>query len=187
MGYILNQLGNLAVDDTVKKYIYIAKPSYQDDLSEQITRNFFEIAKEIGDNAVILAGTHPNLWLDQVGTTYFGKDWPLYEDLMPALIITDSHPEEVTAESERIVIPLARIDDMYDKNWSRFFVLLTEYARGENTRLKDRLQSATDAFDKANKIISIKPSFLGISINFNEIISSIIEDAREAQKPPLVR
>jgi hypothetical protein len=186
MGYVLNALGDMPVDDTVKKYIYIVKEDYNDELSLKVTENFFRIARNIGSEAVISAGLEEKKWLNDVGRTYLGDDWPLYEDLAPALIISDAHPDQAARASETIVIPLAKVPEFYP-NWSRFFALLAEYAQGKNQEIVKRLQPKADVFDAVNRVLSIKPGFLGISINFNELAASFVKDRRKESQPPLVR
>ena len=109
MGYVLNTLANLPVDGTVHAYIFVLKPTYNDELTDNIERNFKNIAREIGDHAIIAAGLNEGRWLDEVGPTYLGENWSKYTCLLPALLITDSHPEDITELSKRIFIPLAEV------------------------------------------------------------------------------
>jgi hypothetical protein len=186
MGYKLNALGNLPVDGTVNSYIFVLKSDFSDDLTDMIEKNFDNIAREIGDDAIIAQGLNEKRWLDEVGPKYLGQDWLLYTSLLPALLITDSHPDDVTEDSERIFIPLVEVSKQF-LTWTAFFQMLVKYVRHEPNDLAARLQKGADAFDVLNGIFKINPGFLGISIDFNALVGSVRDFKKNQKKPPLVR
>ena len=186
MGYVLNALGNLPVDGTVRSYIFVLKPTYNDELTDAVERNFREIAREIGNNAIIAAGLDEKRWLEEVGPTYLGQDWPAYQELLPALLITDSHPDDVANDSKRIFIPLAEVPKRYP-TWTAFFRLLVQHVRGESNELLNLLQPKKDAFTVIDGILKIKPGIFGINIDFNALAGAARDQLKEGKKPPLVR
>jgi hypothetical protein len=185
MGYKLNALGNLPVDGTVNSYIFVLKSGFSDNLTDMIERNFDNIAREIGNDAIIADGLNEERWLDEVGPKYLGQDWLLYISLLPALLITDSHPNDVTEKSKRIFIPLAEVPKQFS-NWTTFFRMLVKYVRHEPNEITARLQNGPDAFDVLNGIFKINPGFLGISIDFNALAGSVRDSKKNQKRPPLV-
>lgn len=186
MGYKLNALGNLPVDGTVNSYIFVLKSAFSDNLTDVIEKNFDNIAREIGNDAIIADGLNEERWLDEVGLKYLGQDWFLYTSLLPAFLITDSHPDDVTEKSKRIFIPLVEVPKQFP-NWTTFFRMLVKYVRREPNELTTRLQKGADAFDVLNGIFKINPGFLGISIDFNALASSVRDFKKNQRQPPLVR
>jgi hypothetical protein len=149
---------------------------------DNIERNFGKIANEIGDNAIIAAGLNEEAFLNEVGQKYLGEDWPLYQNLCPALLITDSHPENITEASKRIFIPLNEVQKYYG-NWTTFFRLLVKHARNESDELSSRLQTNSDAFDVLDQVFKIRPGFMGISIDFNGLVGAIRKNKKAQDEP----
>ena len=89
MGYLLNSLGNLPVDDDVKFYIFVINGQYQEPLYGMIEQNFSSIARSIGKHAVIAKGLNPVEWSGDIAEKYLGKDHNDYCMLLPALLVTD--------------------------------------------------------------------------------------------------
>ena len=56
MGYMLNTLGNLPIDDDINLYIFVVNGGWSGGLYDVIESNFSNIAQRIGKNAVIVKG-----------------------------------------------------------------------------------------------------------------------------------
>lgn len=108
MGYALNELANLPVDENVHFYIFVVNGQYREPLYEMVQQNFVEIARSIGSNAVIAIGTDPKAFTTQVARKYLGagNSDNSFISILPALIITNAHPDKLTKESVRLVVPL---------------------------------------------------------------------------------
>src|SRR5436190_24238658 len=108
MGYALNELANLPVDENVHFYIFVVNGQHREPLYEMMQQNFIAVAHSIGSNAVIAVGTNPASFTTQVARKYLGKgntDDSIIS-ILPALIITNAHPEKLTKDSVRLGVPL---------------------------------------------------------------------------------
>jgi hypothetical protein len=70
MGYVLNELTNLPVDENVHFYIFVVNGQYQEPLYKIIQENFVNIARSIGNNAVIAIGSDPQSFTTSVARKY---------------------------------------------------------------------------------------------------------------------
>jgi len=171
MGYALNELANLPVDDNVHFYIFVVNGQYREPLYQMMQQNFMEIARSIGSNAVIAVGTEPKEFTTQVARTILGKgnSDSSFLKLLPALIITNAHPEKLTAESVRLVVPLHDAESRFG-GWSQFFTMLSAYVRGESDEFVKRFEAKESLVEAANKVLSVKPGMFGVSLNINELV-----------------
>jgi len=171
MGYVLNELANLPVDENVHFYIFVVDGQYREPLYEMMQQNFIKIAHSIGSNAVIAVGTNPESFTTQVARKYLGEgntDNSIIS-ILPALIITNAHPEKLTKDSVRLVVPLRDAESRFG-DWAQFFALLSTYVRGESDDFVKRFAAKENLVDAANKVVSLKPGMFGISLNVNELI-----------------
>lgn len=171
MGYVLNKLANLPIDDNVSFYIFVVNGRYRDPLYEILEKNFRQIAKDIGDNAVIATGTENEAFTTSVARTYLGKDNSdsSFLEFLPALIITNDHPDRLRKESMRLIVPLRDAEARFG-GWHQFFSSLAEFARGESDAFAKRFDEKDNLLDAANKIVNLKPGAFGVGLNINELI-----------------
>ncbi len=108
MGYALNELANLPVDDNIHFYIFVVNGQYREPLYDMIQQNFIAIAKSIGSNAVIAVGTDPKGFSSEVKRKYFGESKVSFAQALPALLITNAHPDKLTKDSVRLIRAVAR-------------------------------------------------------------------------------
>ncbi len=108
MGYALNELANLPIDDNVHFYIFVVNGQYHEPLYKMIQENFITIAQNIGSNAVIAVGTDPKAFTTQVARKYLGagNSDNSFVKILPAMLITNAHPDQLTKESVRLIVPL---------------------------------------------------------------------------------
>lgn len=170
MGYALNELANLPIDDTVNFYIFVVNGQYREPLYEMMQQNFVSIAKSIGGNAVIAVGTDPQAFTGQVATKYAGDNEraALLHRSLPALLITDAHPDRLATNSVRLIVPLRDAEPRFG-GWAQFFDLLSKYVRGESTEFLTRFENTENFLDAANSILNIRPGMFGISVNINSL------------------
>ncbi len=171
MGYALNELANLPLDANVHLYIFVVNGRYREPLYDMMQQNFVQIARDIGSNAVIAFGTEPTSFTTQVAVKYLGKGNSdnSFLDILPALIITDAHPENLTKESMRLVVPLKDAESRFG-GWPQFFTLLASFARRESNEFVKRFEAKENLVDAANQVLSLRPGMFGISLNVNALI-----------------
>jgi hypothetical protein len=170
MGYMLNSLGNLPVDDDIRFYVFVINGQWQEPLYGMIEQNFSSIAKSIGTHAVVAKGLHPAEWYGEIAETYLGKDHDDYFPLLPALLVTDAHPSSFTDKSLRLLVPLRDVENRFG-GWPQFFNLLSDFVQLKSDAFLKRFHKKEDGVDTINKIIAVKPGAFGISINVNELVS----------------
>ncbi len=170
MGYMLNSLGNLPVDEDVNFYVFVINGQWQEPLYGMIEQNFSSIARSIGSHAVIAKGLHPAEWYGEVAEKYLGKEHGSYHPLLPALLVTDAHPDEISDKTLRLLVPLQDVESRFG-GWNQFFTLLSDFVQMKSDEFVKRFNQKEDAFDTANKIVSLKPGAFGISLNVNELVT----------------
>jgi hypothetical protein len=183
MGYALTSLGNLPVDDEVKFYIFAINGQWQEPLYRMIEQNFESIARSIGKHAVIAKGLNPAEWYGEVAERYLGKDHDRYFQLLPALLVTDTHPDRLSDKSVRLLVPLKDIEDRFG-GWTQFFTLLSDFVQLKSDEFAKRFERKEDLLNTATKIINVNPGAFGVSINAIELLSWW---RRRARKGPAAR
>jgi hypothetical protein len=120
---------------------------------------------------LIAVGTDPSSFTTQVARKYLGEGNSdnSFLGILPALIITNAHPEKLTKDSVRLVVPLRDAESRFG-GWAQFFTLLSSYVRGESDDFVKRFEAKENLVDAANKVVSLKPGMFGISLNVNELI-----------------
>lgn len=170
MGYMLTSLGNLPVDDDVKFYVFVINGQYREPLYDLIEQNFSSIARNIGKHAVIAKGLNPVEWYGDIAEKYLGRDHDDYFSLLPALLITNAHPDSVSDSSLRLLVPLREVESRFG-GWNQFFSLLSDFVQMKSDEFIKRFQKKDDVFDVANKVIVVNPGAFGLSLNINELVS----------------
>ena len=174
MGYLLNELANLPVDKNVKFYIFVVNGRFRDSLFRTIEENFASIAKDIGSQAVIARGLDAKAFHSQIARAYFGQDGEKFLDLLPALIVTNAHPDNFDEKSVRLVIPLDGVEDRFG-GWANFFRSLTEFVQGKDNSFVKKFEEKDSVLRTAKRFVSVKPGMFGISINGDELMNWWLE------------
>lgn len=171
MGYVLNELANLPVDNNVHFYIFVVNGQYREPLYEMMERNFMEIARSIGGHAVIAVGTDKQSFTTSVARKYLGEgnSDASFLALLPALLITNDHPDRLQKDSLRLVVPLREAESRFG-GWQQFFSKLAQFVRGESDEFVRRFEEKDNLLDAANKIVSLKPGAFGVGLNLNELV-----------------
>ena len=171
MGYVLNELANLPIDDNIHFYIFVVNGEYREPLYKMIEDNFKAIARSIGNNAVVAVGAYPQQFTTQVAKKYLGKgnSDSGFVKILPAMLITNAHPDQLREDSVRLVVPLREAERRFG-GWPQFFSLLSSYVRGESDEFLKMFAASENLLDAANKVVGLKPGMFGISVNINELI-----------------
>lgn len=172
MGYDISSLCRLPIDDAVEYYVFDIGGGWKGDTHEAFTRNFRILAERFGPEAVLVRGFTPAHITDEVIERYFGPHGKDLGHLMPALLITDSHPDHLTEDSLRLVISLRHAETEFG-NLEAFLDALVLFVRDGDETLLKRFSEREKRFDAANEIIDLKPNFFGVGININALIERI--------------
>ena len=168
MGYKLTSLVHLPLDNTVLMYIFaIGDPAWQGGLDDIVHKNFDNIARNIGPNSVIVGGLNAD-FRGEVVERYLGRSHYELGKQLPALLITDSHPDELTKDSLRILIPLRVAHEQY-RIIDDFLADVAAFARRENDNLLLHLESGPKALDVAGDIFEfdfpLVPGVVGVNVS----------------------
>jgi hypothetical protein len=182
MGYLLSSLENLPEDPTVKYYLFAIRQSWNSDLAERLEANFAHLAKAVDAEGVYAKGIDHEEWLEEVASTYLGKDWKDYEALLPALILSDSHPKHISDESLLLFITLKDVKDRFG-DWDGLFREVTRFMNGKNNKFIDRFRSKGDFLDAIDTVFKVRPSIFGITIDVSALAKRV-RDERKTLKHP---
>jgi hypothetical protein len=184
MGYVLNELANLPVDDNVHFYVFVVNGQFREPLYDMIERNFMEIARSIGNHAVIAVGTDKQQFTTSVARKYLGEGNSdrTFQDMLPALLITNDHPEQLRKESLRLIVPLRDAEERFG-GWQQFFTSLSRFVRGESDEFVHRFEQKENLLEAANKVVGMKPGAFGFSLNVNELVDRWLKSRAAHPKP----
>jgi hypothetical protein len=190
MGYKLTSLVNLPIDENIDIYIFwIGDRVWEGGLAQVVHNNFDNIAREIGPQAIIVGGLTEEFHGEAV-EKYLGKNHRELKNLMPALLITDAHPERLTEKSMRVIISLREAHEHYEVI-DDFLNELAAFARGEDDQIIRSLEDAPRPIEVADEIVEVKiPVIPGVvAVNVNHAVNSLRrwwEQRREARTRSLV-
>ncbi len=171
MGYMLSSLAKLPVGHEVDLYIFVINGGWHGGVHDVIEQNFAKLAREIGPQAVIAKGFDKD-WSGEVSRKYLGKDHDELFGLLPALLITDSHPEQLNDQSMRLLVPLEDAQVKFG-NFETFFDSLTKFARQKDSGFLEHFQRKEKAQNLVWNMLELKTNIWGIGINVNEILSRL--------------
>jgi len=168
MGYKLTSLVNLPLDPQTSMYVFsVGDGLWEGGLSDIVHRNFDRIAKEIGPHAIIV-GALEESFHGEVVEKYLGLNAHELKNLLPALLITDAHPDRLTEDSLRLLIPLHKAHERY-KVIERFLSDLAAFVRGESDALLKQLEDAPKPSEIADDIVKVSvplfPPFVAVNLN----------------------
>ncbi len=168
MGYKLTSLLRLPVQEEVSLYVFVVGASiWEGGLDEVVRRNFDNLAREFGPDAVIVDALTAEFH-GEVVRQYLGTDFKELKNLMPAILLTDSHPDDLTSDSMRVLVPLGDIHQQYVV-LDTFLAELASFARGESDQLLRSLEQASRLKSAAAEVVRINiPVLPGVvTINLN--------------------
>lgn len=174
MGYKLTSLVNLPFDNRTDMYVFsIGDGMWEGGLADIVHRNFDRIAKEIGPRAIIV-GALEESFHGEVAERYLGRNAEELKNLLPALLITDAHPDRLTSDSLRILIPLEKAHARY-KVIEHFLADLAAFVRGESDALLLQLEDSPSPASVADDIVKVNiPVVPGVvAVNLNNAVKHL--------------
>lgn len=174
MGYALISVAELPLEEDVNMYIFVlADGSWYGDLSEIVNKNFDEMARSIGSKAIIVKGLVANYFPEEVRRRYFGDAQKFFwSGGVPALLITDAHPDTLRPESLRLFVPLVKVKDLFG-SFDAFFDSLAAFARRENDEFLEKFEDANSFLDESLKVLHLKPNVFGFGLNISAFVELI--------------
>ncbi|HWX84834.1 MAG TPA: hypothetical protein VNZ48_14665 [Xanthobacteraceae bacterium] len=184
-------------------YIYPLDNGWKDPLVEIFLNNVEILSDAIGSDRLMVFGPSGDDWVTEVMRKNLGPEYQEFLAMLPAVLITDRSINMIEDgdKSLRLLVPLGSAESKFD-NWSQFLTLMVKFLLHGSEEFLERLQPKEGAFDVANKIVGLKPGFLGISINLNELVMRlrrywrtgekhrrklIAKAVREAKRKPIAR
>jgi hypothetical protein len=174
VGYKLTSIAHLPFDDAVEMYIFsIGDQLWEGGLAEVIHKNFDNIARAIGPNAIIV-GALEEEFHGEVVERYLGRNYRDLKNMMPAILLTDAHPEKLNANSLRVLVPLREAHEHY-RTIDDFLADLAAFARGQNDRLLKTLEAAPKPQDVVDAIVRVNiPVVPGVvAVNLNAAVNHL--------------
>jgi len=172
MGYMLSALGNLPIQEDISLYIFVVNGRWSGEFNDLIEKNFGALAKQIGPNSVIAKGFEPEAWSDQVCSKYLRKNTKTMIDVLPALLLTDSHPDCITEKSLRLLVPLRDAEKRFG-GVDVFFSALAEFARTRESAFLARFKDNGSLMGKTWSVLELKPNIFGFGINLKELAARV--------------
>ncbi len=172
MGYALSSLGNLPVQENISLYIFVVGGGWKGEFQDAIEQNFMELAHRIGQNAVIAKGFDPEMWAQEIYEKYLGKTVQMQSDVLPALLLTDAHPDRLTEHSLRLLVPLRDAEQRFG-GLEGFFCALTEFAINQDRSFLSRFEEKPNLASTAWSVLELKPNIFGFGINIKEVVARI--------------
>lgn len=171
MGYKLTSLLRLPRMGGVELYVFVVGAwIWEGGLDEVVRKNFDNLAREFGPNAIIVDALTEEFH-GEVVQKYLGKNCDELQSMLPAILLTDSHPDELTEESMRVLVPLGDVRRHYEIV-DDFLADLASFARGESNQLLQYLEQASRsarAREAATDIIRVNipivPGVVAINLN----------------------
>jgi len=173
-GYMISTLGYLPYENNMNFYIFLVGSNWIGNNAEIILRNFENIARQIGPDASIVRGLEEPFWSNEIIKKYFGDGNLQLYSCLPALLITDSHPDNLNEDNLRLFIPISDINKNF-QDFEGFFNQLIRFVRFHDTTFLDKFIDKTNILDNLLDIIDLNPNFWGIGINLNNFIKKFIK------------
>lgn len=173
MGYKLTSLVHLPFRDSVELYVFsIGENLWEGGIQEIVHRNFDNIAREFGESAIMVEALTAEFH-DEVVQKYLGKHHKELKNMMPAILITDAHPDHLTDKSMRAIFSLQRVYKVYPVI-DKFLNDLASFARGESDSLLNQLERSVDILS-VTKVFDISiPVVPGlVSVNIHNVINRL--------------
>jgi hypothetical protein len=118
MGFIATDLATVPALPHYSWYLFLLEDRWHDPLREQLEKNFMKLAEDVGPNALVVRGAHPEQFYSQVFYEYALQDrMKKQERILPALLVTDTPPgeirkdEELAKKAKIMLFPLSKLTD----------------------------------------------------------------------------
>lgn len=171
MGYMIHSLAELPLQKGINLYIFLINGRFKDDLFEKLERHFPELARDIGEQSSIVRGLSEG-FSTQVCRRYLGKSPNEMYASLPAVLITDARPEEISDTTTRLLVPLRHAASEFG-SIETFFRALCDFCQTRDPAFLRRFEERSDWMQAANEYVDLKPNMFGFGINLNKLIQRL--------------
>jgi hypothetical protein len=171
MGFMVNNLAELPVSDSINLYVFTINGEYRGGDYETVKKNFRYLAKEFGQKAAIVEG-FDDYFSNDIAQNYLNKNLEDLWDVLPALLVTDAHPSSIPDDALRLLIPLRHVEERFP-SFEVFFRELIKFTKEQNPDFLERFEDKTDWVSETLDVVDLKPNFFGIGVNINAFINKI--------------
>jgi hypothetical protein len=171
MGYMVKSLASLPVNDGIDLYIFTINGNFIGGDYELVTKNFEYLAMKFGDSAAIVKG-FDEYFSDELSRRYLGKGMEELWDVLPALLITDAHPEQISDDTLRLLVPLHHVEQKFS-SFEIFFKELINFTKTKNPRFLEKFEEKRSWVTDVLNIVDLKPNFFGIGVNINAFVDRV--------------
>lgn len=182
MGFIATDLATIPLSPRYSWYVFLLEDQWSDQLRHQLERNFINLARAVGPNALVIRGAEPEGFYSQVLYEYALQDRMQKGDkVLPALVVTDTPPATLRRddgaihEARIMLFPLARMDAR-PTDLTAFLQALSEAIQApESLDALERLDRGAirRRWGWITRYLELKPSFMGFGLD----IDAMIDDA----------
>ncbi|WP_158703201.1 MULTISPECIES: hypothetical protein [Pseudomonas] len=172
MGYVLSSLGSLPFQAEVRLYVFVVGGGWRSGTYDELESNFLELARRIGPSAIVAKGFNPVEWSRQVCKVYLGGA-VISADGLPALLITDSHPDQLDKDSLRLLVPLQDAEKRFG-SVTAFFEALCLYSQDKDVSFLQRFEDKGEGFGgRIWSALELKPGMFGFSVNIKRLFNKV--------------
>jgi len=182
MGYIATDLARVP-SSGFEWYVFLLEDRWNDDLRRELVENFQILAAEVGPSALVVRGSQPEQFYDQVFAHYalHERGFEARRFPLPALLITDTPPSEIEGHPDKLEnakMVLLPLESNYIRPGS-ITAILREVA---NTLRDSDSIKALQSLDKSRiekrwgwitRYFNFKPSFLGFEVDVDQILNDL--------------
>jgi hypothetical protein len=168
---MVKSLASLPVNDGIDLYVFTINGNFIGGDYERITKNFEYLAMKFGDSAAIVKGFDED-FSDELSRQYLGKSIEELWNVLPALLITDTHPEQISKDTLRLLVPLHHVEEKFP-SFDLFFRELINFTQTKNQRFLEKFVEKKSWVTDTLSIVDLKPNFFGVGVNINAFIDKI--------------
>lgn len=165
-------------------YVLFLEDTFNDPIKSELSSNFLELGREVGEEVLVIRGFDPNKFYDSAYETV-----TLYDDewrrrmTRPALLISDTAPKLLLEESAKlraaklILIPLAPFRSKPPGSITEMLRDLVSALRDEDAlRALEQLEPGTlqKGWGWFSEYSDLKPNFMGFGVNVNAVLDDLL-------------
>ena len=176
MGYLARSIARIP-NAGFSWYIVLLEDGWEDDLRRELGRNFENLAREIGEDALVVRGIDRAPFSMEILRAYGIRRLAAF----PALLVSDVSPSAILAHPELIpsassvVLPLQSVSRQTG-SLANFLRDLTETLHDDQAIKALRDSDRTEIHRRWGwlKRLELKPNFCGFGLNLNQVIDDVL-------------
>jgi hypothetical protein len=145
--------------------------------SERLNAVFSHLARGSGKRALAVKGATERFEEDAL-KAYFGKGADDFVDLLPGLLISDTHPIEAERASLKLFMPFKKVDEKFFSD-GIFYKSLFDLTHGRNEKFLERFIDEPDFVDRILQFAELKLEYLGFGINIGKWVKAQVTARRK--------